>query len=139
MRFENAKKQWIDFTPEFPSNHFGKYKNCGEWAIPVFPNNMSLVGSIPTPYIFDDRCDFRDVANAIKEVYDLSPEERMRRGEKGREWASSDESMMSARKMCENVIECVDKTIASWVPRPAYEFIKVQKYPKKKIVHKLVY
>lgn len=139
MRFENAKGQWIDFTPEFPSNHFGRYKKHGEWAVPVFPNNMSIVGSIPTPYIYDDRCDFREVAKAIEEVYNLPHEERQRRGNKGREWALSDESMMSAKHMCDNVVSCVNKTIDSWVPRSAYEFIKIDKYPKKKIVHKLVY
>jgi len=54
MRFENENGEWIQFTEEFGSNHFGVYKNCGEWAFPVFPSNMSLIGSVPTPYIFDD-------------------------------------------------------------------------------------
>ncbi len=36
------------------TNHFGKYKKAGKWAFPVFPSNMSLIGSVPTPYIFDD-------------------------------------------------------------------------------------
>jgi hypothetical protein len=58
MRFDDEKGEWIDFNEEFCSNHFGKYKKCGQWAIPVFPNNMSLVGSVPTPYIFDDSCRF---------------------------------------------------------------------------------
>ncbi len=52
MRFEDEKGEWIKFTEKFGSNHRGKYKNCGEWAFPVFPNNLSLVGSQPTPYIF---------------------------------------------------------------------------------------
>ena len=71
MRFENEKGEWIDFDENFCSNHFGTYKKHGEWAVPVYPSNMSIVGSIPTPYIFDDRADFRDIANAIEEVQKL--------------------------------------------------------------------
>jgi hypothetical protein len=71
LRFEDETGKWIDFDEKFPSNHFGKYRKHGEWSEAVFPSNMSIVGSIPTPYIFDDRVDFRQVAEAIKKIYDL--------------------------------------------------------------------
>ena len=67
MRFEDENGKWIEFDENFCSNHFGTYKKHGEWAIPVFPSNSSLVGSPPTPYIWDDRLDFRDLAKALKE------------------------------------------------------------------------
>ena len=139
MRFEDEDGNWIDFDENFCSNHFGTYKKHGEWAVPVFPTNMSIVGSIPTPYIFDDRCDFRDVAKAIEEVYNLSPEERANKGEAGRKWVTSEESMMSAENMCYNVIECLEKTFDKFKPRKSFEFIKINKLPRKKIVHKLTY
>jgi glycosyltransferase involved in cell wall biosynthesis len=139
MRFENEKGEWLDLTPDLPSNHFGTYKKHGEWAVPVFPTNMSIVGSIPTPYIFDDRADFRDIANAIEVVYNLSPEERERRGLKAREWVTSDEAMQSARWMSKNVIDTVEETFATWKPRKKHELIKIEKLPRKKIVHPLVY
>jgi hypothetical protein len=139
MRFEDEKGEWIDFTPEFPSNHYGTYKKHGEWVVPVYPSNMSLMGSIPTPYIFDDRCDFRDVAKAIEEIYNMSPEERKRRGDAGRKWVTSQESMMSADHMCDNVIASVDETLDKFKSRKNYEFIKIEKRPKDRIVHKLVY
>jgi len=84
MRFEDENGDWVKFTEKFGSNHFGKYKTCGEWAFPVFPNNMSLIGSVPTPYICDDRADFRDAAAQIKAIYDLTPEERKRLGRSAR-------------------------------------------------------
>jgi glycosyltransferase involved in cell wall biosynthesis len=139
MRFEDENGKWIDFTPDFPSNHFGTYKKHGDWAVPVFPSNMSIVGSVPTPYIFDDRLDFRDVAKAIEEVYNLSPEERAKRGANARAWVTSDESMQSARWMSKNVIETVEETFATWKPRKKHELIKIDKLPRKKIVHPLVY
>jgi glycosyltransferase involved in cell wall biosynthesis len=139
MRFENDKGEWIDFNENFCSNHFGTYKKHGEWAVPVYPSNMSIVGSIPTPYIFDDRADFRDIANAIEEVYNLGPEERERRGVKAREWVTSEESMQSATSMAKNVIDGIEETFATWKPRKKYELIKITKTPRKKALHPIVY
>jgi glycosyltransferase involved in cell wall biosynthesis len=139
LRFEDESGKWIDFNDKFCSNHFGTYKKHGRWAVPVFPTNMSIVGSIPTPYIFDDRCDFRDVARAIQEVYALSPEDRFERGMEGRNWVLSDESMMSAAHMCDNVISTVEETLTNFKPRKKFELIKTEKSPRKKIVHPLTY
>ena len=142
MRFEDKKGKWIDFDDKFCSNHFGTYKKHGKWAFPVFPSNMSLVGSIPTPYIWDDRMDFRDIAKQIEKVYDLktnSTEEYQEICKAAREWATSDESMQSASWMCKNVIDAVEQTFKKWKPRPKHEFIKIEKLPNKKIVHPLVY
>jgi hypothetical protein len=139
MRFEDENGKWIDFDENFCSNHFGTYKKHGDWVVPVYPSNLSIVGSIPTPYIFDDRCDIRDVAKAIEEVYNLGPEERQKRGLSGRTWVQSDESMMSARRMSENVIECIEDTFSNFKPRKSFELIKIGKLPRKKITHKLIY
>lgn len=138
MRFEH-NGEWINFTPDFPSNHRGTVKDCGDWAVPVFPSNISLVGSVPTPYIFDDRCAPEDVAKALCEVYELPKEERERRGLLAREWVTSDESGMSARQMCENVIDAMDEAFEKFEPRPRYELLKVTDRPKKRITHKLIY
>jgi glycosyltransferase involved in cell wall biosynthesis len=139
MRFEDENGKWIKFDDKFPSNHFGTYKKHGKWAFPVYPSNMSIVGSIPTPYIWDDRADFRDIAKRIEEVYSLSKEEKQEAGKAAREWVTSDESMMSARLMCKNVVDCVEDTLDNWQPRDKYEFIKIEKQTRKAIVHPLVY
>ncbi|HMS90597.1 MAG TPA: hypothetical protein PKC87_00030 [Candidatus Absconditabacterales bacterium] len=139
MRFEGNDGKWIDFTPDFPSNHRGTFKKCGKWAIPVFPSNLSLVGSPSTPYIFDDRCSPEDVADAINEVYHMDKEERERRGLLAREWVTSNESGMSARQMCENIIESMDEAFEKFVPRPRFELHKITDRPKKRLTHKLQY
>jgi len=138
MRFEHDGK-WIDFTPNFPSNHRGTVRDCGDWAVPVFPSNISLVGSVPTPYIFDDRCAPEDVAKAICDVYDMPKEERDAKGLLAREWVTSDESGMSARQMCENVINAMNESFEKFTPRPRFELHKVTDRPKKRITHKLIY
>lgn len=139
MRFEDEKGEWLKLTKDFPSNHYGTYKKHGKWAFPCYPTNSSIVGSIPTPYILDDRADFRDIAKQMEKVYNLSPEEKKEIGEAARAWVTSDESMMSAEWMCKNVIDAVEETFEKWKPRKNYEFIKVEKLPRKKIVHPLVY
>jgi glycosyltransferase involved in cell wall biosynthesis len=139
MRFEDENGKWIDFTSEFPSNHFGKYKKHGEWAVPVFPNNMSLVGSPTTPYIWDDKLDFRELTQAIQSVYELSSEERKAKGLKAREWVTSDESGMSARVMCTNIIKDIDLTLNTFKPRKSFEFIKTTEIPALELVHPLTY
>ena len=76
----------------------------GDWVKPIWPSNRSLAGSIPTPYIFDDRCRFDDAGQAMKEWYDMGAEKRSECGMKGHEFVMGDESMMSAKSMSQNFI-----------------------------------
>ena len=135
-RFEKDGK-WIDFDAEFPSNHRGTVKECGDWAVPVFPSNISLVGSVPTPYIFDDRCNPEDAANALVKVFNMSPEQRDENGMKGHNWVVGDESRMTARKMSQNIIEALDEGFEKFTPRSAFDFHKVEERPVEYISHKL--
>lgn len=127
MRFEDENGEWIKFDESFCTNHLGRYKKCGDWAIPIFPCGISIQGSPPTPYISDDRVDFRDAAKAIMQLYNLPKEERNIRGEKAREWVTSEESMMSASLMSKNFIETVQQTLKEWKPSPRYTVKKVGK------------
>ena len=96
----------------------------GEWVKPVWPSNRSLVGSIPTPYIFDDRCRFDDVADLIKEWYDVGPDKRRECGMKGQEFVNSDDAMMTSEAMCQNFIDHMDKGFEMWKPRKRYSMFK---------------
>ena len=139
MRFVDENGEWYTPSKKVPSNHMGTYKEHGNWAKPVFPSNISLVGSVPTPYIHDDRCDFREVAEAIKHWYDLGEEGRAQAGQAAREWVTSDESGMSARRMCENVIESMDTAFDNFVPRRSYDLQKVEDLAPKYVEHPMVY
>ena len=138
MRFSHNGK-WIDFDADFCSNHFGTVKDCGDWAVPVFPSNISIQGSVPTPYIYDDRVDFRDATEAIMKVYEMGAKERERRGKLAREWVTSDESMMSATNMGKNVINHIDTVINTFKPRKNFTLTKVETLKRKHLRHKLVY
>ena len=106
-----------------------KWKNnpdltWGDWVKPIWPSNRSLQGSIPTPYIFDDRCRWDDAGDAIKEWYDMEEQERDECGLKGHQFVSSDESMMSARLMCENFVSHMETAWDKWTPRKRYSIFK---------------
>jgi len=105
--------------------------------MPVFPSNISLAGSPLTPYIYDDRLDPVDAAKAIERVYNLGKDESNRRGQVGREWVTSDESMMSAKNMNENIYNAMEKCFDSFTPRPDYEIIKIEEHKPLKVKHKL--
>ena len=136
MRFESDGK-WIDFTPDFPSNHRGTIKKSGEWATPIFPSNTSIAGSLPTPYIFDDRCSPEDAAAAIEKVYNLSDEERRTAGKAGYKWALGDEARFTAEGMSSRVIEVLDKGFSEFTPRKSFDFHLIKDIEANYIEHKL--
>ena len=136
MRFSKDNK-WIDFSPDFPSNHRGTIKEHGKWAFPVFPSNISVAGSIPTPYIFDDRCSPEDGALAIERVYNLSKEDRQAAGKAGYDWATGDEAGFTAEKMANKVITVLDEGLDKFIPRAKYDFHTIGERKKKYIEHKL--
>ena len=136
-RFENEKGEWIDFDADFPSNHRGTYKKHGEWAIPIWPTNMSMMGSPLTPYIYDDRCMPEDAAKTMLQAYELGREERNKKGLKGREWARSKEAGFTGKMMSNNIIKGIDETIDNFKPRPLYEIKKIENYSQDRITHKL--
>ena len=139
MRFEDHNGKW--FTPDanIPSNHRGTYKKHGEWAFPVFPSNISIQGSVPTPYIFDDRCNPSDAAQQLLNVYNLNKEQRYKIGQTARKWAMGDEAGFTSEKMCYRVIENLDKLFDTWTPRKKYEIIKFDVTTSKVVPHKLEY
>ena len=115
MRFVDEKGKWFTPSKAIPSNHRGTYKEHGEWAFPVYPTNISIVGSVPTPYIFDDRCDASDAAEQLMNVYSLPVETRKEKGLKGREWALSKEAGFTSEHMGYRVMNNINKLLDTWV------------------------
>ena len=139
MRFEDKSNNWIEFNENFPSNHNGTYKKHGEWALPVYPTNKSLVGSPRTPYIWDDRCDAEDAAKQIKALYDMGDKERKRIGKIGRNWVLGDEAGFTAEKMSNRVIDGMDELFKKFKPKEKFTFTKDIDIDKKVLNHKLIY
>ena len=113
-----------DYNDDFQSNHRGKYKEHGEWVFPVFPSNISLQGSPPTPYIYDDRPSFEDAADGLKHFYDMGADGRQECGEKGVEFVQLEEIGMTAEHMSNRFIKDMDTAFEEWTPRKRYTLFK---------------
>jgi glycosyltransferase involved in cell wall biosynthesis len=94
----------------------------GEWVVPIWSSAINLNGSVPTPYIFDDRVNDEEVANAIATVYSWGKEERKRRGLKGREFAIDN---LSSEIMCEKMIEGIESTLKNFKPKKKFDLYKI--------------
>ena len=105
------------------SNHRGKYKNHGEWVKPVYPTSISLQGSPPTPYIWDDRCQPEDVAPLLREFYDMGREKRKKLGALGTKFC--EENHMTAEAMGQNFINSMNVAFENWKPSKRYTMEKI--------------
>ena len=139
MRFVDDKGNWYTNSEKIPSNQFGTYKEHGEWALPVYPKAMGMVGSPITPYIWDSRCDFRDARDRIVELYKMSKEDRQKIGNAGREWAMGNEAGFTAHQMGEKFIDGIDELFSTWKPRKKFTFSKDTDYKPRVLNHKLEY
>ena len=95
----------------------------GEWCVPVWPSNRSIQGSPETPFIFDDRARFDDVAEAISQLYKLSRDERKQKGLLGREFALG-EGGLSSKNMADCFIKGIDATLENWNKRKRFTLYK---------------
>ena len=139
MRFVDENGQWFTPSADVPSNHRGTYKEHGEWMFPVYPTSRSVQGSPQTPYIFDDRCSWEDVCDRIKEIYELTDEERKAKGLKGREWALSDEAGFTAEHQAQRVMEAFEELFSVWEPREDFEIVNATEYKGRFLNHKITY
>ncbi len=94
----------------------------GEWVLPIWPAAINLNGSVPTPYIFDDRVNDDEVANKIATVYSWNKEERKRRGLLGREFMIEN---LSSDIMNNSLIEGIERVFENYKPRERFELYKI--------------
>jgi glycosyltransferase involved in cell wall biosynthesis len=104
-----------------------RYKKAGvvwgDWVKPIWPVR-STTGSVPTPYIFDDRIDFEDVAPLIMDFYKMGREERKAVGLKGRKHFLG-EGKLSLEAMCESLVEGMEGAFANWKPKQKFKLIEL--------------
>ena len=111
---------------EIGSLHDRHKKNTvvwGDWVKPIWPVR-STTGSVPTPYIFDDRVDFEDVSPLIMDWYRMGREERKAAGLKGRKHFLG-EGKLSKEAMCDALVEGMEGAFENWKPRKKYSLIKL--------------
>ena len=96
----------------------------GEWVKPVFSRVQTLVGSVPTPYIIDDKVDIYEVSDAIRYWYDKTPEQRKEAGLKGREWMLKEDGL-NTKYMCKTLVDGMETALQNWKPKERYNLYKL--------------
>jgi len=94
----------------------------GPWVKPVWSSAININGSPLTPYIYDDRVNNNEVAEAINEMYNLGREQRKHNGRMGREWAIKN---LSSKVMCDAMSKGIQNTIKNFTPRERFNLYKV--------------
>ena len=103
-------------------------KEHGEWTYPLWPN-QSLQGSPPTPYIYDSRPVIDDIVKGLHYWYNMSNEERTRRGKIGRDWAIKNN--FTKKGMCNEIVKSFEGCFKNWKPLERMQIINTSK-PKPK-------
>ena len=95
----------------------------GDWVKPIWPVR-STTGSVPTPYIFDDRVDFEDIAPLIMDWYRIGREERKAAGLKGRKFFLG-EGKLSKEAMCDALVDGMETAFDNWKPKQKFKLIEL--------------
>ena len=124
MGFRDENGEYVKFDKEWGSNHDGKYKEHGDWVYPLYPAARGLVGSPPTPYIFDDRARWEDAATGLRYWYDAGREKRKELGLHGKDFMTQNVIGMQASEMCRRFMQDMETAWINWKPRKRFELIK---------------
>jgi glycosyltransferase involved in cell wall biosynthesis len=97
----------------------------GEWVKPVFSKVQTLVGSVPTPYIIDDKVDIYDTADAIRYWYDIPKKDRKKRALAGRKWMLN-EGGLNHTNMCKTLSDGMETAFQNWRPKERFGLYKLK-------------
>jgi glycosyltransferase involved in cell wall biosynthesis len=125
FRDDNGKLLTADDYIELGSNHEKRYLDYGDWCEAVFPKVLTLQGSPPTPYIYDDKADYKDFGDGLFKWYNKTEEERAEAGKHGREFLYGPDACMGVDDMCARFINAYEDLFANWKPRTRFELYKV--------------
>ena len=96
----------------------------GEWVKPVWSRVQTMTGSVPTPYIIDDKVDIIDVSEAIRYWYDKGKKGREKAGKVGRE-AFLGEIGLGVDNQNKCMADGIEKAIKNFKPKKRYNLYKL--------------
>ena len=93
-----------------------------EWfGIGIEPSSKAIIGSQEVPYIYEDRVNGKEVADALEKMYNMSKEEREELGKKGREHVMKNYNFDSFEKTWQEFMLDINKKHGSWETRKGYK------------------
>jgi len=96
--------------------------NGEDWfGIGIEPASKALIGSQAVPYIYEDRITEEDFLNALRKMYNMSPEERNNLGLMGTEHVRNNYSFEKFQKTWIDLVEDITNRLGSWSTRKGYK------------------
>ena len=90
------------------------------FGIGIEPSSKSIIGSQDVPYIFEDRISKEDFIDALIKIYEMSPEERKKLGELGRQHVIKNYNFVQFEEKWVDLVDKIYKKFGSWSTRKNY-------------------
>jgi len=91
------------------------------FGIGLEPVSKTVIGSQDVPYIHEDRISKEDFINALKKMFYLSPEERNKMGEEGRNYVLKNYNFNNYQKKWDDIMTHIYEKNGSWETRKNYK------------------
>ena len=96
----------------------------GEWVKPVWSRVQTMTGSVPTPYIIDDKVDVTETSEAIRYWYDKGKKGRDKAGKAGRN-AFLNEIGLGVDNQNKCMADGIEKAIKNFKPKKRFNLYKI--------------
>ena len=96
----------------------------GEWVKPVWSRVQTMTGSVPTPYIIDDKVDVTETSEAIRYWYDKGKKGRDKAGKAGRN-AFLNEIGLGVDNQNKCMADGIEKAIKNFKPKKRFNLYKL--------------
>jgi glycosyltransferase involved in cell wall biosynthesis len=96
----------------------------GKWVTPIWSRVQTLTGSVPTPYIWDDKIDIYELSEKMEKIYNTPTKTLKENGLEGRR-AFIEDIGLSSDNMCQQLVNGIESTFENWKPRQRYELFKI--------------
>ena len=94
----------------------------------IYPASKAIIGSQEVPYIYEDRLNEDDFVNALKEIYDLSEEDRLQLRTDCAAWARDRFNFDNFVESWDNLFTKVYEEKGSWDTRQGHVPFEVRTY-----------
>jgi glycosyltransferase involved in cell wall biosynthesis len=91
------------------------------FGVGIEPASKCVIGSQEVPYIYEDRICKEDFLNALKQIYNMSQEERDQLGEAGIEHVRKNYNFENYQKTWADIMEDIHERHGSWETRKGYK------------------
>ena len=96
--------------------------NGKDWfGVGIQPSSKAVIGSQDIPYIYEDRINEDDFVNALKEMYDMSADDRRALGKAGRKHIEKNYNYSAFCRKWDVLLKDIHERHGSWETRKKYK------------------